>query len=292
MYKAVDSPYLVPCDGSFKYENAPTGIDPDKLDDKRYKRKLNKLTENLYDLQRMMYAHNRYSLLLIFQAIDAAGKDSTIRHVLTGINPAGCQVYSFKKPSALALDHDFLWRTTVRLPERGRIGVFNRSYYEEVLVTRVHPELLDAQQLPDEHRHELIWQHRYESIVNHELHLAQNGTIILKFWLNLSKEEQRQRFLNRIDEPEKNWKFSEADVKERLHWDEYMQAYEKALRATSKSWAPWYAIPADNKPYMRYSVAKIIIQTMESMHLEYPKLDPEVLKKLDSIRESLENEKD
>jgi PPK2 family polyphosphate:nucleotide phosphotransferase len=291
MHKAIDNPYLVPCDGSFKYKDAPASIDPDKLDDKYYKKKLNKLTDKIYDYQRVMYAHNRYSLLLIFQAIDAAGKDSTIRHVMTGVNPAGCQVFSFKKPSPLALDHDFLWRSTVRLPERGRIGVFNRSYYEEVLVARVHPEILDFQQLPNEHMHDQIWKQRYESIINHELHLAQNGTIILKFWLNLSKEEQRLRFLSRIEEPEKNWKFSEADVNEREHWDDYMLAYEKALRATSKSWAPWYAIPADNKPYMRYCVAKIIVETMESMHMEYPKLDEEVQNKLKSIKNRLLNEK-
>ncbi|MEM7304236.1 MAG: PPK2 family polyphosphate kinase [Pseudomonadota bacterium] len=291
MHQSIESPYLVPYDGSFKYKNAQSSIDSEQLDDKRYKKKLNKLTEKIYDLQRIMYAHDRYSLLLIFQAIDAAGKDSTIRHVLTGINPAGCQVFSFKKPSSTALDHDFLWRTTVSLPERGRIGVFNRSYYEEVLVARVHPEILDSQQLPDELRHDHIWQQRYDSIINHELHLAQNGTVIVKFWLNLSKEEQRQRFISRIEEPEKNWKFSEADVREREYWDDYMHAYEKALQATSKPWAPWFAIPADNKPYMRYSVAKIIVDTMESMNMEYPSLDKNVQNKLKSIREKLVDDK-
>ena len=291
MFKAIDSPYLVPIDGSFKYKKAPTSIDPSKLDDNLYKKKLNKLSEKIYDLQRIMYAHDRYSLLLIFQAIDAAGKDSTIRHVLTGVNPAGCQVFSFKKPSSLDLDHDFLWRTSRCLPERGRIGVFNRSYYEEVLVAKVHPEILKAQQLPEEHKHDEIWQQRYQSIVNHELHLAQNGTIILKFWLNLSKEEQRQRFLSRIEEPEKNWKFSEADVNEREYWDDYMNAYEKALQETSKSWAPWYAIPADNKPYMRYTVAKIIVKTMESMKMYYPPLDPEIEQRLAGIKKRLLEDK-
>ena len=290
MYQAISSPYLVPCDGSFSYKNALSSIDPKMLDDKKYKKKLNKLTSQIYDLQRMMYAHNRYSLLLIFQAIDAAGKDSTIRHVLTGVNPAGCQVHSFKSPSSLEVNHDFLWRTSLRLPERGRIGVFSRSYYEEVLVARVHPQLLDRQQLPDEHQHDDIWQQRYQSINDHELHLARNGTVILKFWLNLSKEEQRMRFLRRLDKPDKHWKFSISDVEERKHWDDYMLAYEQALQATARPWAPWYAIPADNKPYMRYSVAKIIVKTMESMNLEYPRLDPEVEYKLECIRDSLLNE--
>ena len=290
MYQAISSPYLVPCDGSFSYKNALSSIDSKMLDDKKYKKKLNKLTSQIYDLQRMMYAHNRYSLLLIFQAIDAAGKDSTIRHVLTGVNPAGCQIHSFKSPSSLEVNHDFLWRTSLRLPERGRIGVFSRSYYEEVLVARVHPQLLDRQQLPDEHQHDDIWQQRYQSINDHELHLARNGTVILKFWLNLSKEEQRMRFLRRLDKPDKHWKFSISDVEERKHWDDYMLAYEQALQATARPWAPWYAIPADNKPYMRYSVAKIIVKTMESMNLEYPRLDPEVEYKLECIRDSLLNE--
>ena len=290
MYQAISSPYLVPRDGSFSYKNALSSIDSKMLDDKKYKKKLNKLTSQIYDLQRMMYAHNRYSLLLIFQAIDAAGKDSTIRHVLTGVNPAGCQIHSFKSPSSLEVNHDFLWRTSLRLPERGRIGVFSRSYYEEVLVARVHPQLLDRQQLPDEHQHDDIWQQRYQSINDHELHLARNGTVILKFWLNLSKEEQRMRFLRRLDKPDKHWKFSISDVEERKHWDDYMLAYEQALQATARPWAPWYAIPADNKPYMRYSVAKIIVKTMESMNLEYPSLDPEVEYKLECIRDSLLNE--
>jgi PPK2 family polyphosphate:nucleotide phosphotransferase len=290
MYQAISSPYLVPCDGSFSYKNALSSIDSKMLDDKKYKKKLNKLTSQIYDLQRMMYAHNRYSLLLIFQAIDAAGKDSTIRHVLTGVNPAGCQVHSFKSPSSLEVNHDFLWRTSLRLPERGRIGVFSRSYYEEVLVARVHPQLLDRQQLPDEHQHDDIWQQRYQSINDHELHLARNGTVILKFWLNLSKEEQRMRFLRRLDKPDKHWKFSISDVEERKHWDDYMLAYEQALQATARPWAPWYAIPADNKPFMRYIVAKIIVKTMESMNLEYPRLDPEVEYKLECIRDSLLNE--
>ena len=292
MFKAIDSPYLVPFDGSFSYRNAITCVEEKLLDDKENKKKLRKQTVKIRDLQRMMYAHDNHAILLVFQAMDAAGKDSTIRNVLTGVNPAGCQVFCFKKPSSLELDHDYLWRTTVRLPERGRIGVFNRSYYEEVLVVRVHPEILDFQQLPDEHKHEKIWQQRYISIRDFEEHLAHNGTVVLKFWLNVSKNEQRNRFLSRIDEPEKNWKFSEGDIEERAYWDDYMQAYEDALRETSRSWAPWYAIPADNKPYMRYSVAKIIAQSMESLNIHYPCVDEEAKQRFSHLRETLVNESD
>ena len=287
----MDHPYLVPFDGSFKYKNAITSIDDKQLDDKEYKKKLNKQTDKIHDLQRIMYAHDSHSLLLVFQAMDAAGKDSTIRHVLTGVNPAGCQVFSFKKPSDNELDHDYLWRTTTRLPERGRIGVFNRSYYEEVLVVRVHPEILNYQKLPDKPDEKEIWKQRYESIRDFEQHLARNGTVVLKFWLNVSKQEQCNRFLSRIDEPEKNWKFSEGDIKERGHWDDYMKAYEKALSETSRSHAPWYSIPADNKPYMRYTVAKIIAETMESLNMHYPKVDEEAKKHFAHLREMLVNDK-
>lgn len=291
MFSAVDSPYLVPFDGSFVGKDAPTSVDDNKLDDKDNKKKLGKQTDKIHDLQRIMYAHDSHSILLVFQAMDAAGKDSTIRNVLTGVNPAGCQVFCFKKPSAIELDHDFLWRTTVRLPERGRIGVFNRSYYEEVLVVRVHPEILNFQQLPAEHKHEDIWTQRYESIRNFEEHIARNGTVILKFWLNVSKDEQRNRFLSRIDEPEKNWKFSEADIKERGHWNDYMTAYQDALRETSRPWAPWYAIPADNKPYMRYAVAKIIAKSMDSLHMHYPQVDDSAQQRFTHLREMLVTEK-
>lgn len=291
MFSPVDSPYLVPFDGSFVGNDAPTSVDDNKLDDKENKKKLRKQTDKIHDLQRIMYAHDSHSILLVFQAMDAAGKDSTIRNVLTGVNPAGCQVFCFKKPSAIELDHDFLWRTTVRLPERGRIGVFNRSYYEEVLVVRVHPEILNFQQLPAEHKHEDIWTQRYESIRNFEEHIARNGTVILKFWLNVSKDEQRNRFLSRIDEPEKNWKFSEADIKERGHWNDYMAAYQEALRETSRPWAPWYAIPADNKPYMRYAVAKIIAQSMDSLHMHYPQVDDSAKQRFAHLREMLVTEK-
>ncbi len=291
MFKAIDHPYLVPFDGSFKAKDAITSIDEKQLDDKEYKKKLNKQTDKIHDLQRIMYAHDSHSMLLVFQAMDAAGKDSTIRHVLTGVNPAGCQVFSFKKPSDQELDHDYLWRTTTRLPERGRIGVFNRSYYEEVLVVRVHPEILNFQKLPDKPNEKEIWSQRYESIHDFEKHLARNGTVILKFWLNVSKEEQCNRFLSRIDEPEKNWKFSESDIKERGHWDEYMKAYEKALNETSRSYAPWYSIPADNKPYMRYTVAKIIAETMGSLNMHYPRVDEDAKKRFAHLREMLTNDK-
>jgi len=290
MFKANDHPYLVPFDGSFNYKDAITSIDEKQLDDKEYKKKLKKQTEKLHDLQRIMYAHDSHALLLVFQAMDAAGKDSTIRHALTGVNPAGCQVFSFKKPSANELDHDFLWRTTTRLPERGRIGVFNRSYYEEVLVVKVHPEILKFQKLPNTPNLKEIWNERYDSIRDFEKHLARNGTVVLKFWLNVSKQEQCNRFLSRIDEPEKNWKFSEGDIKERGHWDDYMKAYQSALRETSRSYAPWYAIPADNKPYMRYTVAKIIVETLESLNLHYPKVDAEAKQRFEHLREILVNE--
>ncbi len=287
MFKAVDNPYLVPFDGSFDYRQAKTSIDENQLDDKVYKKKLKKQTKKIHDLQRIMYAHDSHALLLVFQAMDAAGKDSTIRHVLTGVNPAGCQVFSFKKPSSLELDHDFLWRTTKHLPERGRIGIFNRSYYEETLVVKVHPEILNFQKLPKEHLHDQIWEQRYESIRDFEKHIARNGTVILKFWLNVSKEQQRNRFISRLDEPEKHWKFSERDVIERGHWDDYMQAYERALQETSRSYAPWYAIPADNKPYMRYCVAKVIADTLESMDMHYPTVDEEAMQRFEHMREIL-----
>ncbi len=239
----------------------------------------------------MRNAHDKYAVLLIFQAMDAAGKDSTIRAVMSGISPAGCQVFSFKQPSPEELDHDFLWRTTKCLPERGRIGIFNRSYYEEVLVVRVHPEYLKGQKLPDGIKLKNIWQQRYESIGDHEKHLAHNGTVILKFWLNVSQEEQRQRFLSRIDEPKKNWKFSAGDVQERKFWKAYMAAYEEAINATSRKWAPWYAIPADEKPFMRLSVAEIIVKTLNSLELKYPTVGDKEKVRFSEMRKMLENEK-
>jgi len=202
--------------------------------------------------------------------MDAAGKDSTIRAVMQGVDPSGCQVFTFKKPSSLELDHDFLWRTTCRLPERGRIGIFNRSQYEEVLVVRAHPKILDDQKLPDPIDYDTIWDDRLRSIREQEEHLARNGTVILKFWLNVSKDEQKKRFLSRLDEPSKNWKFEPGDVVERRHWDDYMRAYEAALNATSRPWAPWFSIPADDKPYMQARVAEIIIEALQNIGLRYP----------------------
>jgi PPK2 family polyphosphate:nucleotide phosphotransferase len=290
MFEAISNNYLVPFDHSFYVKNAST-VPPDEAPGKKEKKKrLKGLIDELEDLQRMLYAQDKYALLLIFQALDAAGKDGTIRAVMTGVNPAGVQVFSFKVPTPEELDHDFLWRTTVRLPERGRIGIFNRSYYEEVLAVRVHPSFLENQRLPYAIDPDRIWEDRFESIREHEKHLARNGMVILKFWLNVSKEEQRQRFLDRIEEPEKNWKFSASDVEERDHWDQYIQAFEEALNATSRSWAPWYAIPADDKPYMRLCVAEIIVDTMKSLGLKYPSVGPDTLSELKKMRKILESE--
>jgi len=268
MFEAPESPYLVPFDGSFSVAGASTSPQTDGKPHKGKHRR--RRTEDLNKLQRVLAAGDKHSILLVFQAMDAAGKDSTIRSVMQGVDPSGCQVFSFKKPSSLELDHDFLWRTTCRLPERGRIGIFNRSQYEEVLVVRVHPKILGYQKLPGEIDMATVWDDRLTSIRQQEEHLARNGTVILKFWLNVSKDEQKRRFLSRLDETEKNWKFEPNDVKERRHWDEYMRAYEDALNGTSRPWAPWYAIPADDKPYMRARVADIIIDALQSIGLQYP----------------------
>ena len=268
MFEAPNSEYLVPFDGTFKVADASTTPLTNGTPHKGKHRR--RRTEDLNKLQRVLAAGDKHSILLVFQAMDAAGKDSTIRSVMQGVDPSGCQVFSFKKPSNLELDHDFLWRTTCRLPERGRIGIFNRSQYEEVLVVRVHPKILDYQKLPGEINPQTIWDERLTSIRQQEEHLARNGTVILKFWLNVSKDEQKRRFLSRLDETEKNWKFEPNDVKERRHWANYMRAYEDALNATSRPWAPWYAIPADDKPYMRARVADIIIDTLQSIGLQYP----------------------
>ena len=268
MFEAPDSPYRVSYDGDFDISAAST---TPQSDGHRHKGKhRRKAKENLNKLQRVLAAGDRHSVLLVFQAMDAAGKDSTIRSVMQGVDPSGCQVFSFKKPSSLELDHDFLWRTTCRLPERGRIGIFNRSQYEEVLVVRVHPKILGYQKLPGELNLKTIWDERLTSIRQQEEHLARNGTVILKFWLNVSKEEQKRRFLSRLDNASKNWKFEPGDVVERRHWDDYMLAYESALNATSRPWAPWYAIPADDKAYMQARVAEIIIDTLQSIGLHYP----------------------
>ncbi len=246
--------------------------------------------KRLAELQSVLYAMNTYSLLLVFQAMDAAGKDGIIKHVMSGVDPQGCQVFSFKAPSSEELDHDFLWRTTKALPERGRIGIFNRSYYEEVLVVRVHPEFLEAQHLPKDAVNDDIWKHRFDDINNMERHLVRSGTVILKFFLNVSKKEQKQRFLERIDTPEKNWKFSATDVKERAHWGEYMSAYEDMFNHTSTEWAPWYIIPADHKWFTRAAVADIIVAKLESLKLKYPEMTEEKKKGLLEAKQLLEKE--
>jgi len=242
-------------------------------------------------LQDKLYAQDRWSLLLVFQAMDAAGKDGTIKHVMSGVNPQGCQVYSFKAPSAEDLDHDFLWRTTRCLPERGRIGIFNRSYYEEVLVVRVHPEILAAERLPKSLVTKHIWKERYKDINGFERYLARNGTVIRKFFLHVSREEQRRRFLSRLEETEKRWKFSMADVREREHWDAYQDAYEDAIRKTSSSHAPWYVVPADHKWYTRLVVASAVVDALEQLDLEYPTVPPEREKELRAAGAALLAEK-
>jgi PPK2 family polyphosphate:nucleotide phosphotransferase len=249
-------------------------------------------TEKLSTLQSLLYADDRYAVLLIFQAMDAAGKDGAIKHVMSGVNPQGCQVFSFKHPSAEDLDHDFLWRTTVRLPERGRIGIFNRSYYEEVLIVRVHPEILQAQRLPAESLQGDFWSGRYRSIAELEEHLHRNGTRIVKFFLHLSKEEQRKRFLERIDRPEKNWKFSESDLKERELWKDYMKAYEACLSATSSHKSPWYIVPADDKRNARLIISQIVVDTLQSLDLRYPEADEGRSQELRSFRRRLQARRD
>jgi PPK2 family polyphosphate:nucleotide phosphotransferase len=247
--------------------------------------------ERLAALQDVLYAQDTYALLLIFQAMDAAGKDGIIKHVMSGVNPQGCQVFSFKAPSSEELDHDYLWRSMKALPERGRIGIFNRSYYEEVLVVRVHPEILNGQRIPKEEKDaKNIWQKRFEDINNFERYLSRNGIVILKFFLNVSKKEQKKRFLERIDTPEKNWKFSAADVKERGHWNEYMNAYEDAFNHTSTEWAPWYIIPADHKWFTRAAVADIIVAKLQSLDLKYPTVGEERKQELLKAKEMLEGE--
>jgi PPK2 family polyphosphate:nucleotide phosphotransferase len=266
----------------------PTKVTPFYDSKEHYRLLLADHVDRLAQRQDMLYAHDRYALLLIFQAMDAAGKDSVIKHVMSGINPQGCQVFSFKHPSATELDHDFLWRTTMSLPERGRIGIFNRSYYEEVLIVRVHPEILQAQRLPDEVvADRRVWNRRYQSIVEQERHLHRNGTRIVKFFLHVSKDEQAKRFLARIDDPKKNWKFSAADVAERARWKDYMRAYEDCLEATSTDQAPWYAVPADDKPNARLIVSQVVLDTMKSLKMRYPSPDAARLKELQRIRKEL-----
>lgn len=266
----------------------PTRVDPVYKSKEQYHELLGEHVAKLSLQQQLLYASNRHAVLLIFQAMDAAGKDGAIKHVMSGVNPQGCQVFSYKHPSAAELEHDFLWRTTRDLPERGRIGIFNRSYYEEVLIVRVHPEILRSEGLADAARYDkAIWHDRYRSITNLERHLHENGTRIIKFFLHLSKEEQRERFLARIDEPEKNWKFSVADIAERKFWKQYMKAYEKCLGATSTRDAPWYVVPADDKENARLIVSQIVLDTFEELKMAFPKTSAKRRRELLSIRKML-----
>lgn len=270
MKKPLDAYRVAPGD-KVKLKHRPTTVKPLYADKDDYEAQLAAHVQRLSEMQNLLYAHNRYALLLIFQAMDAAGKDGVIKHVMSGVNPQGCQVFSFKHPSALELDHDFLWRTTQCLPERGRIGIFNRSYYEEVLIVRVHPEILAAQSLPKEAaKTPKIWSERYASINNLEHHLHVNGTRVVKFFLHLSKDEQRRRFLARLDDPAKNWKFTADDLAEREHWPAYMKAYGDMLGATSTECAPWHVVPADDKLNARLIVSQVIADTLGSLKMQYP----------------------
>jgi PPK2 family polyphosphate:nucleotide phosphotransferase len=271
-----------------KLKQCPTKVPPFCKSKRRYKKLLEEHVEALSALQQLHYASHRYALLLIFQGMDAGGKDGAIRHVMSGVNPQGCEVFSFKQPTADELEHDFLWRTTRHLPERGRIGIFNRSYYEEVLVVRVHPEILRNQGLPEELSDEkTIWKERYQSIMDLEQHLHRNGTRVIKFFLHLSKDEQRRRFLERIDEPDKNWKFSLADIHERKYWKHYMQAYEDCLAATSTAHAPWHVVPADDKENARLIVSQIVLDAFHELKMAYPKATAKRRRELKSIRRRL-----
>jgi PPK2 family polyphosphate:nucleotide phosphotransferase len=283
--------FCVPPEKKVNLKHWPTRVKTIYGSEEEYADILQKHVHKLSELQELLYAHNRHALLLIFQAMDAAGKDSAIKHVMSGVNPQGCEVSSFKQPSAGELEHDFLWRTTCRLPERGRIGIFNRSYYEEVLVARVHPEILRGQLLPEESMDDKdIWKHRYQSMVDFEKHLHRNGTRVIKFFLHISKEEQKRRFLRRIDEPEKNWKFSQADVHERKFWRHYMRAYEDCLSATSTESAPWHVIPSDDKPNARLIISATILEVLKSLKMDTLEPDQTRRSELLKIRKLLVKE--
>lgn len=290
MFTAKSHPLLVPFDGSFDVRAAATA--PAKgMRGSRWKQLLEPEVKTLADAQYRLFADGRYAVLLVFQALDAAGKDSTIRHVFAGVNPCGLHVTAFKQPSRRELAHDFLWRTTAHLPERGSVAIFSRSYYEEALVVRVHPELLGAQRLSTRPS-AAFWDERLRAIRDHERHLAEQGTVILKFWLNISRDEQRKQLLERIDEPKKNWKFNVGDLDERARWDDYLAAYEQCLNATSRPWAPWYAVPADNKYYRRLQVAKIVNEALESLALDFPRADAAAEKTLAAAKARLLAERD
>ena len=283
--------FLVPEGKKLKLKNYETDFTGDYDDKKPAVKDLVKNIERMTELQNVLYAENQHALLIIFQAMDAAGKDSAIKHVMSGLNPQGCEVTSFKQPSSEELDHDYLWRSMRKLPERGKIGIFNRSYYEEVLVVRVHPEILQLQQLPEKIKDDKdIWKERFEQIRNFETYLSENGVHVLKFFLNVSKEEQKERFLERINRPEKNWKFSASDAKERAFWDDYMNAYEDAMEKTSTKDAPWFIVPADHKWFTRVVVSNIIIEKMESLKMEYPKVSEAHQESLSEAKKLLENE--
>ncbi len=286
--KIASDDYRVVHGKKIKLDELPTIVKPFCESKEQYRDLLEEHVKKLSSLQQLHYASNRYALLLIFQGMDAAGKDGAIRHVMSGVNPQGCQVFSFKQPTAVELEHDFLWRTTLCLPERGRIGIFNRSYYEDVLIVRVHPEILRNQGLPEELRDEKsIWKKRYRSIVDLEKHLHRNGTQTTKIFLHLSEEEQRKRFLDRIDEPDKNWKFSASDIHERKYWKQYMEAYETCLNETSTHHAPWYVVPADDKDSARLAVSQIVLDALEGLKMTYPKTTAKRRQELESIREQL-----
>jgi PPK2 family polyphosphate:nucleotide phosphotransferase len=285
------SSYLVPPDTRVNLKRWPTLVKPHYSSKEDYQKVLANHVSGLSRLQDVLYADDRYALLVIFQAMDAAGKDGAISHVMSGLNPQGCEVFSFKHPGPTDLQHDFLWRTTACLPERGRIGIFNRSYYEEVLIVRVHPEILLSQRIPDLPADlDKIWQGRYRSIVDLEHHLHKNGTRVVKFFLHVSKEEQRKRFLERIDDPDKNWKFSAADAQERKYWKEYMKAYEECLSATSTEKAPWYVVPADDKENARLIISQVLLDTLKGLDIRYPGVSAEKKRELKKIRRELGEE--
>jgi PPK2 family polyphosphate:nucleotide phosphotransferase len=289
--KDIVNPLLVPPGKSISLtRDYDPGFSPKKVDKQRGEDLLALGSRMLAEYQDKLYAQNTHGVLVIFQAIDAAGKDGAIKHVMSGVNPVGCQVFSFKSPSPEELDHDYLWRCFKSLPERGRIGIFNRSYYEEVVVVRVHPEYLNHQQIPKELKDDKIWDRRFEEINAFEKYLTNNAIHVVKIFLNLSKEEQRQRFLKRLDSPDKNWKFSMADMKERERWDDYIEAYESMLCNTSTKWAPWYVVPANKKWYSRLCVAAILVDKLQALNLKYPEINDDQRKQLAEARRLLENE--
>jgi PPK2 family polyphosphate:nucleotide phosphotransferase len=290
-YVESDSPYLVPFDGSFRVSHADSAPPRRSTDEEVNRKALDRAIQRMRKLQARLLANDRRALLVVLQALDAAGKDGTVNAVMSGLNPAGCEVHSFKKPSDDDLDHDYLWRVAVRLPERGRIGIFNRSHYEEVLVVKVHPELLDRQRLPAVPRKKKLWEERYESIRDFEKHLARNGTTIVKFFLNVSKQEQKKRLLERIDDPEHNWKFQPGDIAEREKFGEYLDAYEDALNETSRPWAPWYAVPADDKEFLRRTVAEILVDTLNQLNLHYPTASVDERRAMAAAKRALQRER-